>query len=41
MGFGKLSVRSGQRRNPRPLIVSTSLMLTVGIGGIVFMRKIC
>jgi len=34
-------VRTGQRRNPRPVIVSTSLMLAVGIGGIVFMRNIC
>lgn len=34
-------VREGQPRQPRDLIVSTSLMATVGIGGIVFMIAIC
>lgn len=33
--------RRGARREPRELIVTTSLMLLVGIGGIVFMRRIC
>jgi hypothetical protein len=31
----------GYPREPRDLIVTTSLMLAVGIGGIIFMLKIC
>ena len=34
-------VGHGQPREPRDLIVSTSLMLVVGIGGIIFMTLIC
>lgn len=33
--------RRGLPRAPGELIVTTSLMLLVGIGGIVFMRRIC
>jgi amino acid transporter len=31
----------GYPREPRDLIITTSLMLVVGIGGIIFMLKIC
>ena len=34
-------VREGQPREPRDLIISSSLMLVVGIGGIVFMLWVC
>ena len=34
-------VSRGFPREPRDLIISTSLMLAVGIGGIVFMLRIC
>jgi putative copper export protein len=34
-------VRQGEPREPRDLIVSTSLMLAVGIGGIIFMLWVC
>lgn len=34
-------VREKQPREPRELIVTTSMMLVVGIGGIVFMLQIC
>ena len=34
-------VSRGQPREPRDLIISTSLMLVVGISGIVYMLKIC
>lgn len=34
-------VREGLPREPRDLIISTSLMLAVGIGGIVFMLWVC
>lgn len=34
-------VREGLPREPRDLIVSTSLMLFVGIGGIIFMLWVC
>lgn len=34
-------VKRGMPRNPRELIVYASLMLLVGIGGIVYMRWIC
>ena len=34
-------VKRGLPREPRDLIVSTSLMLAAGIGGIVYMRLIC
>lgn len=34
-------VRHGWAREPRDLIVSTSLMLVVGVGGIIYMRSIC
>lgn len=34
-------VRRGQPREPRDLIISASLMLAVGIGGIIYMRQIC
>ena len=34
-------VKRGQPREPRDLIVSTSLMLAVGTGGIIYMRHIC
>lgn len=34
-------VRQGEPREPRDLIISTSLMLAVGIGGIVFMLWVC
>jgi amino acid transporter len=34
-------VKRGLPREPRDLIVSTSLMLAVGIGGIIYMRQIC
>lgn len=34
-------VKRGLPREPRDLIISTSLMLAVGIGGIIYMRRIC
>lgn len=34
-------VKRGLPREPRDLIISTSLMLAVGIGGIIYMRQIC
>lgn len=34
-------VKEGQPREPRDLIISTSLMLVVGIGGIAFMLWVC
>jgi hypothetical protein len=34
-------VRQGLPREPRDLVVSTSLMLVAGIGGIIFMLMIC
>lgn len=34
-------VSQGQPREPRDLIISTSLMLVAGIGGIIYMLKIC
>ena len=34
-------VRRKQPREPRDLLVSTALMLIVGIGGIVFMIRVC
>lgn len=34
-------VKRGRRRNPRDLIFFASLMLAVGVGGIVHMRWIC
>ncbi len=34
-------VKRGQPREPRELIISTVLMLAVGIGGIIYMRQIC
>ncbi len=34
-------VNRGFPREPRDLIISTSLMLAVGIGGIIFMLRIC
>lgn len=34
-------VREGQPREPRDLVVSTSLMLAIGISGIFFMLWIC
>ena len=34
-------VRQGQRREPRDLIVSTLLMMAAGIGGIIFMIRVC
>lgn len=34
-------VKRGQPREPRDLIISTSLMLVAGIGGILFMTAIC
>jgi Na+/proline symporter len=33
--------REGRPREPRDLIISTSLMLVVGIGGIFFMLAVC
>ena len=34
-------VREGLPREPRDLIISTSMMLVVGIGGIIFMLSVC
>ncbi len=34
-------VRQGFPREPRDLIISTSMMLVVGIGGIIFMISVC
>lgn len=34
-------VRQGQPREPRDLIITASLMLFVGIGGIIFMIAVC
>jgi amino acid transporter len=34
-------VKRGLPREPRELIISTVLMLAVGIGGIIYMRHIC
>lgn len=34
-------VRRKQPRNPRDLIISTSLMLITGVGGIVYMIRVC
>lgn len=40
--FGLLNrIRQGLPREPRELIVLSSLMLVVGIGGIIFMRSVC
>lgn len=34
-------VKRGQPRQPRDLVISTSLMLATGIGGIIYMLQVC